>query len=79
MVDFADEIAEIIKDVCTSGALKESDYGRPFNELGIDSLDFSGILLALEEKYEVKISDKEAANLTTVILIAEYLGRNVKK
>lgn len=67
------DIARVIENVCTSVSVSEADYGRPLTELGVDSLDLTGILLELEEKYSIKIPDKDAAALKTISAIADYI------
>ena len=43
------------------------------DDLGADSLDVVELIMALEDEYGTSISDDEAANLTTVGRIVDYL------
>lgn len=70
------DIARLIENVCTSVSVPEADYSRSLPDLGVDSLDLSGILLELEEKYSVKIPDKDIGMLQSVNAIAEYLSKD---
>lgn len=45
------------------------------DDLGADSLDVVELIMALEDEYGVTISDDEAANLTTVAKIVDYLEK----
>jgi acyl carrier protein len=49
-------------------------------DLGADSLDFVGLVLALEDEFKVDIHDEDAAELLTVGQIIDYvtLARTVK-
>ncbi|MCB0213026.1 MAG: acyl carrier protein [Anaerolineae bacterium] len=42
-------------------------------ELGADSLDLVELMIALEDEFEVEISDKDAAEITTVGEAIVYL------
>lgn len=46
-----------------------------FDDLGADSLDAVELIMALEDNYGVAISDEDAAQLTTVGKIVEYLEK----
>lgn len=45
------------------------------DDLGADSLDAVELIMALEDTYGVAIADEEAAQLTTVGKIVEYLEK----
>jgi len=50
-----------------------------FKDLGADSLDLVEIVMALEEKFSIEISDEEATTLKTISDVLEYLkGKGVK-
>lgn len=44
-------------------------------DLGADSLDVVELVMALEEEYEVEISDDDAASLATPKDVIEYLNK----
>lgn len=44
-------------------------------DLGIDSLDLFDLIIALEEEYNIEIPQEDAAALTTVNGVAEYLEK----
>ena len=43
------------------------------DDIGADSLDIVELIMSLEDSYGISISDDDAANLTTVRKICEYL------
>ena len=68
------EVVTIIKSVTTSAKVAEGDHGKPLRALGIDSLDLSGILLEIEEKFKIKIPDSDIARLETIDKIVDYIN-----
>lgn len=47
-------------------------------DLNADSLDLVELIMALEEKFNVKISDDDARNIKTVGNAVEYIDEHVK-
>lgn len=45
------------------------------DDIGADSLDVVELIMSLEDIYGIAISDDEAANLTTVARICDYIER----
>jgi len=68
-----DDVIAIIKGVSSSVRAGDSDHGKPLKEIGVDSLDLSGILLEIEEKFGIKIPDEDIARLETIDRIVEYI------
>lgn len=46
------------------------------DDLGADSLDLVELIMALEEKFSIEISDEEAENITTVQQAIDYIESN---
>ena len=42
-------------------------------DLGVDSIDTVELIMAVEETYDITISDKEAQEMTTVGDVVEYI------
>lgn len=48
------------------------------SDLGADGLDMIELVMALEEEFDVDISDVEAENLTTLKGVVDFLGVKVQ-
>jgi acyl carrier protein len=49
------------------------------NDLGVDSVDSVELIMALEETYDVSISDEDAAQLKTVGDVVEYVEKAIEE
>ena len=47
------------------------------DDLGADSLDTVELIMALEENFDIEISDEEAEKLTDVQGVVEYIEKNL--
>ena len=47
------------------------------DDLGADSLDTAGLVMALEEEFECEIPDAEAEKITTVQQAVDYVNANL--
>lgn len=57
-----DDIADIVRQQKIRLDWDNIDFETNLTELGADSLDMIGILFAIQEKYNIKISDESIAN-----------------
>jgi acyl carrier protein len=66
-------IRTIVKETCppTTPAIDNPD--KPLDQYGIDSLDLASILLALEERFGLKVPDSDIDRLRTLNDLAAYL------
>ena len=62
-----------IKESCPPDLPEITDPDKSLLDYGVDSLDFSKVLLALEEKYEIRIPDEVMESLETVNKLAAYV------
>jgi acyl carrier protein len=53
------------------------NHDKSLFDAGIDSLDHAALLLALEEKYAIKIPDSDVDGLSSINQIATYLERRL--
>ena len=49
------------------------------DEVGIDSMDLATVALVLRDEYSVRIDEDDYPKLTTIRLIAEYIGNKIDK
>lgn len=49
------------------------------DDLGADSLDTVELVMALEEEFDLEISDEEAEKLTTVQKVMDYIEDRLEK
>lgn len=49
-----------------------------FQDLEADSLDIVELVMALEEEFDLEISDEDAEKITTVGAAVEYISERVK-
>ena len=49
------------------------------DDLGADSLDTVELVMALEEEFDIEISDEEAENISTVQTAIDYINKNSDK
>jgi len=47
------------------------------DEVGIDSMDLATVALVLRDEYAVRIDEDDYPKLTTIRLIAEYIGQKL--
>ena len=71
----SDEIRTIISN--STQFRGELDEDAIFTESGIDSLDLFSILMAIEEKYAIKIPDEDATDLRSIRAVLEYLEKRI--
>jgi len=69
-----EEIRELIKDAETMTDIDTLVNDVPLSEQGVDSLDMANILLLMEEKYDIKIPDKDISQIQSVDAIVDYLN-----
>lgn len=70
-------VADIVAEVKQT-TVAEADHEKSLKELGMDSLDVANILLAVEEKFDLKIPDSDVQGLSTLDAIAKYVESRVR-
>jgi acyl carrier protein len=72
---------EIIDTIAEEGAIDKSEIKLDSNlyDLGIDSLSSLEILVALEDKYDIRISQNRLKNVNSVRGIIRVVSSQLKK
>jgi acyl carrier protein len=72
-------LVEIINDVCRPEKPDLSDPARPLLGADIDSLDFASVLMAVEDKYGITVSEKDMEGLGTLNALVAYVEKSAKR
>jgi acyl carrier protein len=72
------EVKEILVDSIDKLAIDRIELTDTLEGLGADSLDSVEIIMSLEEKYKIKISEDVFADIHTVQDIIEYITKETK-
>jgi acyl carrier protein len=74
----SEDVRSILQEVIKGIDLSALGDDENFYEFGIDSLDHSMVLLAIEEKSNIKIPDEAIESCSSVTGIVAYLSDNSK-
>lgn len=66
-------IASLVEDAGVAADISGIKGDTPLHDAGVDSLDMMNIVLAIEEKFAIKISDDDVPKLDTLDNIVRYL------
>lgn len=69
-----EDIHEMIRNIVVGFDTADLKDDQDFIEAGIDSLDHSNILLAIEEKTNIAIPDEEVEKCSTINGIISFLN-----
>ncbi|MEE0510780.1 MAG: acyl carrier protein [Peptococcaceae bacterium] len=68
-----DQVKESLADILSCDAEKIDMDTDLVRDLGVDSIDTVELIMAVEETYDISISDKEAQELKTVADVVEFI------
>jgi len=74
-----DKLKEILVDVLGVKAEDIKAESRFIDDLGADSLDLVELIMALEDKFDIEISDEDAEKIITVKDALGYIEDHSKK
>jgi len=78
-----DEIIKKVKEITSEQLGVDESQITPeakfIDDLGADSLDTVELVMALEEEFNIEISDEEAEKLITVQKVVDYLEDHVEE
>jgi len=78
-----EEILQKVKEITSEQlGVEESQItmdAKFIDDLGADSLDTVELVMALEEKFAIEISDEEAEKLINVQRVVDYIEKHVKE
>ena len=71
--DIASKVKEITSEQLGVDESQITPEAKFVDDLGADSLDTVELVMALEEEFDLEISDEEAEKLTTVNRVVNYI------
>jgi len=78
-----DEVQKKVKEITNEQlGVDESQItaeAKFVEDLGADSLDTVELIMALEEEFNIDISDEEAEKLTTLQKVVDYIENHLEK
>ena len=78
MDDIESKVAKIVEDYLQLGEGTYSPHDN-FADLGADSLDAVELIMEIEEKFGIEVTDEEAQSLTTTNAVVELLRSKLTK
>ena len=72
----AERVIGIVAEQLSIGADEIKNESSFIDDLGADSLDTVELVMALEEEFDIEISDDEAENISTVQSAIDYINKN---
>ncbi len=73
-----DEVKEVIVQQLSVDAAQVKPEAEFVKDLGADSLDVVELVMALEERFDIEISDEQAEKITSVGDVVAYIEANKK-
>lgn len=70
----AEQVKEVISEQLGVEAALLTPEANLMNDLGADSLDQVELIMGLEEKFDIVISDEDAEKITTVQEAIDYIN-----
>ena len=71
-----ERVKNIVAEQLGIGVDEVSNESSFIDDLGADSLDTVELVMALEEEFDIEISDDEAENISTVQAAIDYVNKS---
>lgn len=71
-----DEVKDMLSKQLRIDIDEIHDDSNIMEDLGVDSIDLVELLMGIEEKLGIVVSDEDAANLKTVKDVADYIEQH---
>ena len=71
-----ERVKSIVAEQLGIGVDEINNESSFIDDLGADSLDTVELVMALEEEFDIEISDEEAENISTVQTAIDYINKN---
>jgi len=71
----AEEVKKVIVELLSVEESQVTENAKFVDDLGADSLDTVELVMALEEKFDIEISDEDAQKIKTVGEAIEYIEK----
>jgi acyl carrier protein len=68
-----EKVVELVFKVCQPSHPDLSDPSRPLLTVGLDSLDFATLLMAVEDSFKVKVVDADLEKVISLDDIVKYV------
>ncbi len=78
MASVEEKVREIVMDKLNVTAAQVTNEASFVDDLGADSLDQAELVLALEDEFNIQISDKDSENIKTVGSAIDYIKSHAK-
>ncbi|MAR60310.1 MAG: acyl carrier protein [Gammaproteobacteria bacterium] len=71
-----ERVKSIVAEQLGIGVDEINNESSFIDDLGADSLDTVELVMALEEEFDIEISDEEAENISTVQTAIDYINKS---
>ena len=71
-----DDVKEVVIEQLDCDPAEVKEDSKFIEDLGADSLDVVELVMALEEKFDIEISDEDAEKILTVADAIKYIENN---
>ncbi|PIS47476.1 MAG: acyl carrier protein [Elusimicrobia bacterium CG08_land_8_20_14_0_20_51_18] len=75
----ANDVKKVITELLSVEESAVTESAKFVDDLGADSLDTVELVMALEEKFDIEISDEDAQKIKTVGEAVEYIEKKLNK